>query len=103
MVRHVLSFSVMLGAVVFLQGCGEEGAKVKVKVNGKEAEASCDAKKFSIGGKKDEKGDACCEEIKFKDECNENLHKNGMDTTARYGEKLAKRAALISTRGNVPT
>merc|ERR1719238_1160943 len=27
------------------------------------------------------------EEIKFKDECGENLHKNGMDTTAKYGEK----------------
>merc|ERR1719238_1745409 len=27
------------------------------------------------------------EEIKFKDECGENLHKNGMETTARKGEK----------------
>merc|ERR1719265_2560477 len=27
------------------------------------------------------------EEIKFKDECGENLHRNGMDTTAKYGEK----------------
>ena len=50
-----------------MQGCGEEGA-VKVKLNGKEADTKCAAKKFSIGGKADEKGDACCEEITFKDE-----------------------------------
>merc|ERR1719181_1285290 len=34
------------------------------------------------------------EEIKFKDECNENLHKNGMETTARYGDKEDTETAL---------